>query len=104
MVKGVSDYKEILRLEDLDAAVIATPVSTHYQIAKDFLSQGKNVFIEKPITHSSETAYELVKLAEKEQKVLMVNLRKAENCRWKNLPSLLRKGYSKPDLFNFATY
>jgi predicted dehydrogenase len=72
MVKGVSDYKEILGMEDLDAAIIATPVSTHYKIAKDFLSMGKNVFVEKPFTHSSETAYELVKLAEEKQRVLMV--------------------------------
>ena len=71
-VKAVSDYKEILGMEDLDAAVIATPVSTHYQIAKDFLSRGKNVFVEKPFTHSSETAYELAKLAAEKQRVLMV--------------------------------
>ena len=72
MVKGVSDYKELLRMEDLDAVAVATPVSTHYQVAKDFLSMGKHVFVEKPFTHSCETGQELVKLAEQKQRVLMV--------------------------------
>jgi predicted dehydrogenase len=71
-IKVLLDYKELLKTPDLDAVAIATPVKTHYPIAKKFLDQGKHVFIEKPITHSYETALELVKLAEEKQKVLMV--------------------------------
>jgi predicted dehydrogenase len=71
-VEVLSDYKELLQRPDLDAVAIATPVKTHHPIAKDFLSNGKHVFIEKPLTHSYETALELVKLAEEKQKVLMV--------------------------------
>jgi predicted dehydrogenase len=59
-------------MADLDAVAIATPVKTHHPIAKEFLSHGKHVFIEKPLTHSYETALELTKLAEEKQKVLMV--------------------------------
>jgi predicted dehydrogenase len=70
-VKVLSDYKELLEMADLDAVAIATPVKTHHPIAKDFLSHGKHVFIEKPLTHSYETALELTKLAEEKQKVLM---------------------------------
>jgi predicted dehydrogenase len=70
-VKVLSDYKELLRNPDLDAVAIATPVKTHHPIAKDFLLNGKHVFIEKPLTHSHETALELVKLAEENKKVLM---------------------------------
>jgi predicted dehydrogenase len=71
-VEVLSDYKELLRRPDLDAVAIATPVKTHHPIAKEFLLQGKHVFIEKPLTHSYETALELVKLAEENKKVLMV--------------------------------
>ena len=71
-VKVQSDYKELLQMPDLDAVAIATPVKTHYPLAKEFLSKEKHVFIEKPMTHSYETALELVKLAEEKQKVLMV--------------------------------
>jgi predicted dehydrogenase len=68
-----SDYKELLYLSDLDAVVIATPVRTHHPIAREFLLQGKHVLVEKPLTHSYETALELVKLAEMNKRVLMVD-------------------------------
>jgi predicted dehydrogenase len=71
-VEVLSDYKALLDRPDLDAVAIATPVKTHYSIAKEFLSQGKHVFIEKPLTHSYETALDLTRLAEENKKVLMV--------------------------------
>ena len=71
-VRVLTDYKDILEMPDLDAVAIATPVKTHYPLAKEFLSKGKHVFIEKPFTHSTETALELIELAEERQSVLMV--------------------------------
>jgi predicted dehydrogenase len=71
-VKVLTDHMELLHMPDLDGVAIATPVMTHHPIAKEFLDQGKHVFIEKPLTHSYDTALELVKLAEEKQKVLMV--------------------------------
>jgi predicted dehydrogenase len=71
-VEVLTDYKKLLQMSDLKGVAIATPVKTHHPIAKDFLSQGKHVFVEKPLTHSYETALELAKLAEEKQRVLMV--------------------------------
>jgi len=71
-VEVLSDYRDLFSMSDLDGVAIATPVKTHYPIAKEFLDQGKHVFVEKPLTHSYETALELVKRAEEKQKVLMV--------------------------------
>ena len=71
-VKVLLDYKELLQKPDLDAVAIVTPVKTHYSIAKEFLSQGKHVLVEKPLTHSYDTALELVKLAEEKERKLMV--------------------------------
>lgn len=72
-VELLTDYKELLERPDLDAVAIATPVKTHHPIAKDFLSHGKHVFIEKPFTHSYETALELIDLAKEKQRILMVD-------------------------------
>jgi predicted dehydrogenase len=58
--------------QKLDAAVIATPPSTHFQIAKDCLDHGLNVLVEKPLTLGSAHAEALVELAEKKGLVLMV--------------------------------
>jgi len=67
------DYKEILENDEIDAVIIATPIETHYKIAKDFLNANKHVLIEKPITASSKEALDLIKTAEKNKKVLMVD-------------------------------
>ena len=71
-IRVVSDHAELLDMPDLDAVAIATPVKTHHPIAKEFLSKGKHVFIEKPMTHSYETAIDLVRLADEHHKTLMV--------------------------------
>jgi predicted dehydrogenase len=66
-----SDYHELF-YQDLDAIVIATPPVTHYSIAKEVLENGLHAFIEKPMTLQSGHARELIKLAEKLDRVLMV--------------------------------
>ena len=72
-VKVHLEYKELLHRPDLDAVAIATPVKTHHSIAKEFLLQGKHVFLEKPLTHSYETGLELVTLAESNKRIIMVD-------------------------------
>ncbi len=54
-----------------EAVVIATPVHTHYALAKAALQAGKHVLVEKPITASSDQAQELVDLAANRGLVLM---------------------------------
>lgn len=65
------NYKDLFKL-GLDAIVIATPPSTHYQIAVDCLENGLHVLIEKPITLRSKRARKLQKLAKQYGRVLMV--------------------------------
>ncbi len=57
----------------IDAVAIATPVDTHYPLAKAALEAGKSVLVEKPFTSSIEQAEELIELAERKGKVLMVD-------------------------------
>jgi predicted dehydrogenase len=71
-IKTFRDYKELLKIQDLDGAVIATPVNSHYPLAKEFLEQGVHVMVEKPLTHSLETSAKLLKLAEEKKRILMV--------------------------------
>jgi UDP-N-acetylglucosamine 3-dehydrogenase len=66
-----TDYKELLS-SDVDAVSICTSNETHYDVCKDALYAGKNVLVEKPLTLRSEKAYELVKIAKKENKLLAV--------------------------------
>lgn len=60
-------------LDAIDAAVIATPHHTHFEIGKTLIAAGKHVFCEKPLTTSPEDAAELVAAAEGANVVLMTN-------------------------------
>ncbi len=66
------DYKTLIEDDRVDAIAIATPISTHFELAKAALMKGKHVFVEKPLAHSTSMAQELVQLAETKQKILMV--------------------------------
>jgi predicted dehydrogenase len=55
-----------------DALNIATPSTTHFDIARQLLAQGKHVLVEKPMTDNSEQAAELCELAQKKNLVLQV--------------------------------
>ncbi len=70
--KVTRNYQEVLNDPGVEAIAIATPVSTHFGLAKEGLEAGKHVFVEKPLTHTSQEARELIRLARKRGKVLMV--------------------------------
>jgi len=66
------------RIEDaladkIDAAVIATPIDTHYEVVRQALESGKHVLCEKPLTQHFEEAKELTCLAEKNELILLTN-------------------------------
>src|SRR5258706_15532375 len=63
--------EEVFRA-DIDGVVIATPVRTHYRLAKAALLYGKHVLVEKPLTTSVAEAEELVELAAQMGRILMV--------------------------------
>ena len=57
----------------IDAVAIATPVSTHFALAKQALLAGKHVFVEKPLTNLSSKAAELTRIAKQKKRTLMVD-------------------------------
>lgn len=72
-IKITRDYKKILRSKKVDAVIIATPLSSHYVLSKQALLSGKHVWIEKPMTKSSEEARELIDLARKSNKTIFID-------------------------------
>jgi predicted dehydrogenase len=70
-IQTTTQVKDVFR-SDVDGVVIATPVRTHYQLAKEALLHGKHVLVEKPLTANLAEAEELVALAEQQERVLMV--------------------------------
>ena len=68
-----SNWQEIHTLERVDAVVIATPATTHYDLIKDALKHGYHVLAEKPLTLNTEQCRELTQLAQQRQCQLFVD-------------------------------
>ncbi|MFP4147524.1 MAG: Gfo/Idh/MocA family protein [Halorhodospira sp.] len=69
----VTDEAEaVLADPQVAAVVIATPVATHYEVVRQALEADKDVFVEKPLTSDRKQAWELVRLAERKGRLLMV--------------------------------
>ena len=71
--RTTNDYQNLLADSGLDAVAIVTPVATHFQIAKEALLAGKHVLVEKPLTATTREAEELIELAERNRRTLMVD-------------------------------
>jgi predicted dehydrogenase len=66
------DFEELLSDDELDAVVVASPVPTHATLARKTLLADKDVFVEKPLALSPTDAFQLVRLADKRDRILMV--------------------------------
>jgi predicted dehydrogenase len=68
----VTESIEQVLASDVNAVVIATPIRTHYALAKAALERGKHVFVEKPLTANAAQAEELLTIAARHGLTLMV--------------------------------
>lgn len=71
-VKIERDFKAIISDPQINAIMIATNSPTHYELAKDAIESGKDVYIEKPMTLKEEESRHLVELAARHGRILMV--------------------------------
>jgi len=72
-VRVTADFRELITAPDIDAVAVVTPVNTHYELSKIALNHGKHLFVEKPFTETSHQGEELVELAEKKGRIVMVD-------------------------------
>lgn len=72
-VELTNDPEYVLKSPEIEAVVIATPVATHYPLAKKAMEYGKHVLVEKPLAMSVREAADLVEISERAKVVLMVD-------------------------------
>jgi predicted dehydrogenase len=70
-VATAQNYEDALNA-DIDGIILATPISSHYRLARRALLAGKHVLVEKPLATTSEECRELIALAEERKLTLMV--------------------------------
>ncbi len=71
-IKTTIHPEEVFRDKDITGVVIASPAIFHYQLAKESLMNDKHVFVEKPLSLTVKEGKELVDLAKKKKRILMV--------------------------------
>ena len=73
-IQHFPDLEHLLNSEiSIDAAIVATPTNTHYEITKKLLNNGIHVLVEKPLSTKSNEASELINLADEKNLVLLVD-------------------------------
>ncbi|MEM1084945.1 MAG: Gfo/Idh/MocA family oxidoreductase [Verrucomicrobiota bacterium] len=69
-VTAHNDYRELLERDDIDAVVISTPDHWHAKVALEALQAGKDLYLEKPLTHTLEESLILMKAVEASDRIL----------------------------------
>jgi predicted dehydrogenase len=72
-IETTNDYRDLIRNSAIDAIAVATPVSSHFDLAMAALRAGKHVLLEKPLTATAEQAKRLLDEAERNGRILMVD-------------------------------
>lgn len=72
-LQTTTDYHEVVSNPEINAVVLAVPTKDHFSLAKKAISAGKDVLVEKPMTRTSEEAWKISALANKYNRVLMVD-------------------------------
>lgn len=72
-IRTTTSYKDMLSDSSIDAVAIPTPVSSHFDLAREALRSGRHVLVEKPLTATSDQALQLIEEAEGRNLILMVD-------------------------------
>jgi predicted dehydrogenase len=78
----VADYRRILDNREIDAVLIGTPDHWHRQMTIDAVAAGKDVFVEKPVSHTLEEGVEMVKAVEASKQIVQTGTQQRSWDHW----------------------
>ncbi len=91
-VPGFLDYREVLARPDVDAVVIATPDHWHGKIALEAMDAGKDVYLEKPMSHTIEEAKQLSATVRETKRILQVGSQTTTADQWHKAKKAIADG------------
>jgi predicted dehydrogenase len=86
------DYRKVLENKDVDGVVIATPDHWHAKQTIDAMEAGKDVYCEKPMTHTIDEARQVAETVKKTQQVMTVGVQSTADPRWRMANELITAG------------
>ncbi len=86
------DYREVLDKNDVDAVIIAVPDHWHVRVATDALAAGKDVYLEKPVTHMVEEGEPLARAVHASKRVLQCGMQQRSWTHFQSAVELLQGG------------
>ena len=89
---GYKVLEEALEAVECDAVLVASPPGTHHVVAKAALEAGRHVLCEKPLATSLEDAFDLVRAADRAERILMVSQNYRYNAPFRAVQRLVAKG------------
>lgn len=91
-VQGYGDYRRVLERKDVDAVLVATPDHWHGRIVAEACAAGKDVYVEKPLTHSIEDAVMAVEAATKHHRVAQLGVQQRSGRHFQEAATLVQDG------------
>ena len=86
------DFREVLDNKGIDAVIIATPDHWHVRIAEAALAAGKDVYLEKPVTHTLEEGAVLLKAVRSSKQILQCGMQQRSWSHFRNAVDLIQGG------------
>ena len=73
-------YHDLLERKDIDCLIAAVPDHWHMRVATDVCNAGKDIYIEKPMSHTVQQGFEMVKAAQKNSRILQVGSQRVSSA------------------------
>jgi predicted dehydrogenase len=86
------NYKEILDRKDVEAVIVAVPDHLHRRIVEDACSAGKDVYCEKPMSHTLEDGFEMVAAAKKNKRMLQIGSQRVSSVHYAKAKEIFQSG------------
>jgi len=90
--KITKDYRKLLECKDVDGVLVATPDHWHAKMCVDAMDAGKDVYCEKPMTHTIEEAKKVAETVKRTGQVFTVGVQSTTDPRWKMANEMITAG------------
>ncbi|MDQ3650221.1 MAG: Gfo/Idh/MocA family oxidoreductase [Acidobacteriota bacterium] len=102
--EGYMDYREIINHKDIDAVIIATPDHWHAPMAIEAMERGKDVYLEKPMTHTVDEARRVYESVKKTNRIMQVGSNTTSSDQWWKARKAIQDGMIGKLLMSQGSY